>query len=163
MKLMEIVKVPDERLRQKSSPIDCVDNSLKPLVDDMIYTMHRVGGIGLAAIQVGIPKRLMVIDVREDNSEPICIINPVILRFGDNTNTMQEGCLSIPECVVNMVRPSEVVLEYTTLSGEKVTCDASGILARVIQHEFDHLEGKLLLDHVVADNRQKPVQESELR
>ncbi len=151
--LLKLVTVPDERLRILSEDVTQVDLDTKDLFYSMVNTMYHSEGIGLAAIQVGIPKKIIVIDI--DNLEespsfeyPICLINPHISVVGNKTCGMQEGCLSVPGEYVKVVRPSSILVQYLDLEGQRREIQADGLLARVIQHECDHLKGKLLIDYL---------------
>lgn len=148
MSKLEIIKIPDPVLREKSAPIETVDDDLRRLMDDMLETMYDAPGVGLAAVQVGIPKRLIVLDVNgdEDNRQPIVMANPEIIRLGDELRTHEEGCLSIPDVHVEIERPGDLTVRYVDRDGKEQELDADGLLATAIQHEVDHLEGKLIID-----------------
>lgn len=149
MAKLEIIKVPDPLLRVVSEPIAQVDDAMRRLADDMLETMYAAPGVGLAAIQVAVPKRLVVIDVGDDESpEPLCLINPQIVQFGDTTRIHEEGCLSIPEVHVEIERPAALTLRYIDRDGKEQLLEADGLLATAIQHEVDHLDGKLIIDYL---------------
>lgn len=148
MSKLEIVKIPDPVLREKSVPVETVDDDLRRLMDDMLETMYDAPGVGLAAIQVGVPKRLIVLDVNgdEENRQPIVMANPEIVRLGDEMRTHEEGCLSIPDVHVEIERPGDLTIRYVDRDGKQCELEAEGLLATAIQHEVDHLEGKLIID-----------------
>ncbi len=148
MSKLDIIKIPDPVLREISAPIETVDDDLRRLMDDMLETMYDAPGVGLAAVQVGIPKRLIVLDVNGDeaNRQPIVMANPEIVRLGDELRTHEEGCLSIPDVHVEIERPGDLTVRYVDRDGKEQELDADGLLATAIQHEVDHLEGKLIID-----------------
>jgi peptide deformylase len=148
MSTLPIVILPDPILRKESAPIERVDAELLRLADDMLETMYDAPGIGLAAIQVGVPKRLIVLDVsdEEDEPRPLTLFNPEILKLGDATRVHEEGCLSIPDFRVEIERPASLVLGYIDREGKPQELKAEGLLATAIQHEVDHLNGKLIID-----------------
>ena len=137
----------DEILKKKSREVETIDDKLQILIDDMIETMHKYNGVGLAAVQVGILKRLVVIDIYDDNG-PIVLINPVILKT-KGEREVEEGCLSFPNQFAKVVRPDEVTAEYTDRNGKKVKVKAKDLLAQAICHEYDHLEGEVFVDKIV--------------
>jgi peptide deformylase len=143
-----IIKLPDPILRTQSSAVEQVDDDTRRLIDDMLETMYEAPGIGLAAIQVAVPKRLLVLDVTDKDEErnPIAMINPEILRLGDESRVYEEGCLSIPDVLVDIERPSTVTVRYIDREGKQQELNADGLLATAIQHEIDHLDGKLIID-----------------
>lgn len=147
-KQLPIVTLPDPILRQVSAPIERVDSELLLLADDMLETMYEAPGIGLAAIQVGVARRLFVLDVSDDDDErsPLVVINPEIVRLGDTLRTHEEGCLSIPDFRLEIDRPASLTLQYVGRDGKAHTLEAEGLLATAIQHEIDHLNGKLIID-----------------
>jgi peptide deformylase len=128
--------------------VNNIDGKLQELIDSMTETMYRAPGIGLAAIQVAVPKRLLVLDVTDKDEErnPIAMINPEILRLGDESRIYEEGCLSIPDVLVDIERPSTVTVRYIDREGKQQELNADGLLATAIQHEMDHLDGKLIID-----------------
>ena len=149
MAKLEIIKVPDPFLRVVSEPVAQVDDTVRRLADDMLETMYAAPGIGLAAIQVAVPKRLLVVDVGDEEApEPHCLINPEIVRFGDAKRVHEEGCLSIPDVHVEIERPAELTVRYIDLEGKERELQAEGLLATAIQHEMDHLEGRLIIDYL---------------
>jgi peptide deformylase len=148
MAKLSIVTLPDPLLRRVSEPVEQVDDTLRKLIDDMLDTMYAAPGVGLAAIQVGVPKRLIVLDVAGEGEErkPISMVNPVILTLGAEKRVYEEGCLSIPDVRVEIERPATVRVRYVDRDGKTQELDANGLLATVIQHEMDHLDGKLIID-----------------
>jgi peptide deformylase len=148
MPKLAIITLPDPILRKVSSPVERVDDELRRLIDDMLETMYAAPGIGLAAVQVGIPKRLVVIDPagEEEEPRPIAMINPEIVRLGEETRVYEEGCLSIPEVRIEIERPTSVAVRYIDRDGHPQELAADGLLATAIQHEVDHLDGKLIID-----------------
>ena len=148
MAILPIVKLPDPILRQVSKPVEQIDDDVRRLVADMLATMYDAPGVGLAAIQVGVPRRLLVLDVSEkdDERQPIAMINPVILQLGDQLRMHEEGCLSIPDTHVEIERPSTLRVRFTDEKGAVQERDAEGLLATAIQHEIDHLDGRLIID-----------------
>src|SRR6478735_1130928 len=147
MALREILVVPDPILKQVSKPVETVDDDLRRLMDDMLETMYAAPGIGLAAVQVGVPRRLLVIDVAEDEEapQPLCLVNPEIVSLGTETRLHEEGCLSIPDVRVEIERPASLVVRYLDRDGKQQELAADGLLATAIQHEVDHLNGKLII------------------
>jgi peptide deformylase len=150
MALRDIIKLPDKRLRLVSDPVEKVDAELKRLVEDMFETMYHAPGIGLAAIQVGVPKRVVTMDVskKEDAKTPRVFINPEILWSSDEKSVYEEGCLSIPDIHEDVERPARVTIRYTNLAGKPQEEEADGLFATCIQHEIDHLNGVLFIDHI---------------
>ena len=148
MAKLPIITLPDPILRTKSSALEQVDDATRRLIDDMLETMYDAPGVGLAAIQVAVPKRLLVCDVsdKDDERRPLALINPEIVRLGDKTRVYEEGCLSIPDVMVDIERPTSVKVRYIDRDGKPQELDADGLLATVIQHEMDHLDGKLIID-----------------
>lgn len=137
----------DEILSKKSREVDLIDDKLQILIDDMIDTMHKYNGVGLAAVQVGILKRVVVIDLYDDKG-PIVLINPVILKT-KGEQEVDEGCLSFPNKFAKIIRPEEVVAEYTDREGKRVKVKAKDLLAQAICHELDHLEGEVFVDKIL--------------
>ena len=137
----------DEILRKRAREVEKFDNKLKELVDDMIETMHKNNGVGLAAQQVGILKRVIVIDIYDDNG-PIVLINPVILKT-KGEREVEEGCLSFPNKFAKVIRPEEVVAEYTDRTGKRMRVKAKELLAQAICHEVDHLNGEVFIDKIL--------------
>ena len=148
MAIRPVITLPDPLLREASTPIETIDAELERLIDDMFATMYDAPGIGLAAVQVGVPLRLVVLDVAGKDAEPdpICLINPVIERFGDERRVYEEGCLSLPDVMVDVERPATVTVRYLDRAGKEQVREADGLLATAIQHELDHLDGKLIID-----------------
>jgi peptide deformylase len=159
MALREILVVPNPVLKQVSQPVDRVDDDLRALMDDMLETMYDAPGIGLAAIQIGVPKRVIVMDLAREGEEPQprYFANPEILWASEETAPYEEGCLSIPEIYDEVERPAQVKLKYLNYQGEEVTEDAEGLFAVCIQHEMDHLEGVLFIDHLSRLKRDRAV------
>ncbi len=150
----EILHFPDPRLRNLARPVEEVDDEIRQLVDDMFETMYDAPGIGLAAIQINVAKRVIVVDVSEDKSEPLCFINPEILEK-EGEETMDEGCLSVPEIYETVTRAEKIRVRALDREGESFEMDADGLLAVCIQHEIDHLEGKLFVDYLSNLKRQR--------
>ena len=137
-------------LKQKSTPVEAVDDGLRALMDDMLETMYAAPGIGLAAVQIGVPKRVIVMDLArpEEEPQPRYYVNPEILWASEETLPYEEGCLSVPEIYDEVDRPARVKLRYLNYQGEQVEEDAEGLFAVCIQHEMDHLNGVLFIDHL---------------
>jgi peptide deformylase len=150
MAVCDILTLPDPRLRLVSQPIGRVDAEVRRLVDDMFETMYAAPGIGLAAIQIGVPKRVITMDLakKDEGKKPQVFINPEILATSADRSTYEEGCLSIPEYYEEVERPSEVKIRYVDLEGNACELEASGLLATCVQHEIDHLNGVLFIDHI---------------
>jgi peptide deformylase len=150
MALLELVKAPDPRLKLVSAPVAEVDSKLRRFMTDMVETMYAENGIGLAAIQVGIPKRVAVIDLDPGgpDSKPIYLVNPRIVEASGELSTYHEGCLSVPEVWDDVKRPAELTVEYTDEHGKKQTVKADGLFATCLQHEIDHINGLLFIDHL---------------
>ena len=148
MVLLPIITIPDPLLRQVSTPVERIDDDLLRLADDMLATMYEAPGIGLAAIQVAVPKRMFVLDVANEGEgpNPLVIINPEILATGSDLRLHEEGCLSIPDVLVEIERPSTCTLRYTDRAGKQQILEAEGLMATAIQHEFDHLNGRMIID-----------------
>ena len=146
----KIVIEPDPILRKESEPIEKVDNDLRKLLDDMLETMYAAPGIGLAAVQVGILKRLIVIDISKDNEKknPLFLINPEIVSKSKNTSIYEEGCLSLPGHFAEIERPAECQINFLDYNGKKKEISAKGLLSTCIQHELDHLNGILFIDYL---------------
>ena len=147
MAILEILHYPDPRLRNKAEPVTEVDGDIQKLVKDMFETMYDAPGIGLASIQVNVPKRVIVVDVSEDNDQPVCLINPEILDK-EGEETMDEGCLSVPGFYETVQRAEKIRVKALNEQGETFEMDADGLLAVCIQHEIDHLDGKLFVDYI---------------
>lgn len=150
MTVLPIVIIPDPILRTTSKLVERVDDDLRKFADDMLATMYDAPGVGLAAIQVAQPIRMLTVDVSEKDDEPNpqVFINPVIVQKSDTPNVYEEGCLSIPDIYAEVERPAEVTVEYLDLSGDQKTVKADGMLATVLQHEIDHLDGALFIDYL---------------
>ena len=155
MALMPIIIAPDPRLKIKTKPVDHVDAAVKTLMDNMLETMYAANGIGLAAPQVGDMRSVIVVDCarQDDNPAPIKMANPEIIAVSPNDNTHEEGCLSFPEHYADVVRPDSITIRYLNENNKILEIDADGILATCIQHEMDHLEGILFVDHISALKR----------
>lgn len=137
----------DEILKKKSREIETIDEKLQILIDDMIETMHKYNGVGLAAVQVGVLKRVIVIDLYDDKG-PIVLINPVIIKT-KGEQEVDEGCLSFPNKFAKVIRPSEVVAEYTDRDGKRMKVKAKELFAQAISHEIDHLNGEVFMDKII--------------
>ena len=148
MSMLDIITLPDPILRQVAAPVERVDAALRRLAGDMLETMYDAPGIGLAAPQVGVSRRLIVLDVSEKDGErhPLVMINPEIVRLADERRTYEEGCLSIPDVKVEIERPAELTVRFLDRDGKLKELSADGLLATAIQHEVDHLEGRLIID-----------------
>lgn len=142
--------IPDKRLREVSKPVDQITDEVRQLVEDMYETMYDAPGIGLAAIQIGVPLRVVTTDcsAREDDAEPLTLINPEILELSGDEVPYEEGCLSIPDYYEEVVRPEVARVRYMDLDGQTHEIEASGLLSTCIQHEVDHLDGKLFIDYL---------------
>ena len=149
MAILPIIETPDPRLRTKSQPVDGVDDALRQLMDDMLETMYDAPGIGLAAIQVGVPKRVLVIDLQlDDTRSPRYFVNPEIIAESDELSVYNEGCLSVPEQYAEVERPAVITVRYLDYDGLPLEERLEGLLATCLQHEMDHLEGVLFIDHL---------------
>ncbi len=147
MAILDILHYPDKRLRTVAKPVEVVDDNIRKLADDMLETMYDAPGIGLAATQVDVHKRVIVIDVSEEKDSPLVLINPEIIE-ADGKEVCQEGCLSVPDFYENVERAEHVVVKALDRDGQEFTVDAHGMLAVCIQHEMDHLVGKLFVDYL---------------
>jgi peptide deformylase len=154
MAILDILHFPDPRLRNRARPVGRVDDDLRRLVNDMLETMYQAPGIGLAATQVDVAKRVVVIDVSEDKSQPLVLINPEILESSGEEN-MEEGCLSVPGVYENVTRADRVRVRALGRDGEPFEREADGLLAVCIQHEIDHLDGKLFVDYLSGLKRNR--------
>jgi len=145
-----IITAPDPRLQAVSADVEKVDSEIRKLVEDMAESMYAADGIGLAAVQIGVPKRVIVIDLdqKEGKKNPRAFINPKILWASDEMAVFEEGCLSVPEIWDDVERPARIKAEYLDLDGKKVELEADGMLATCLQHEMDHLNGVLFIDHL---------------
>ena len=150
MPLKKIITVPSETLRKISEPLENVGKEEKKLIKDLFETMYHNKGIGLAAIQVGIPKRIIVLDVSKDEKkkDPLCFINPVIKKQSDEKSVYEEGCLSLPDTFIEIERPKVCEVEYIDINGKKKNLKCDGLLSTCLQHEINHLDGKLIIDHL---------------
>ena len=159
MAVRDIIKLPDPRLKLVSEPVARVDDEVRALMDDMLETMYEAPGIGLAAIQIGVPKRVVVIDLGKDENtrEPFFIVNPEIVWASDETRVHEEGCLSIPEYYEEVERPARVRVRYLDRAGETREIEADELLATCLQHEIDHLNGVLFIDHLSRLKRERVV------
>jgi peptide deformylase len=154
MAILDILRFPDPRLRNRAAPVEAVDTAVATLVDDMFDTMYQAPGIGLAATQVNVAKRVVVIDVSDDQTQPLCLINPEILQ-AEGSEVMDEGCLSVPGVFDSVTRAERVRVRALDRNGEPFEMDADGLLAVCIQHEIDHLDGKLFVDYLSNLKRQR--------
>jgi peptide deformylase len=164
MALLPIVTLPDQRLREHSAFVEGVDSSIRTLMDDMLATMYDAPGIGLAAIQVGVAKRVIVMDVgkkrgeeEEEVKDPIFLVNPEIVRVSEETSVYEEGCLSIPDFYAEVERPARVRVRYLDRTGAMQELEADGLLATCVQHEIDHLNGVLFIDHISRLKRERVI------
>jgi len=155
MALLPIITAPDQRLKVVSTPVKTVDDAVRRLMEDMLETMYEEPGIGLSAIQVGVPKRIVVVDVAREGEEPapLRMVNPSIVWHSDNLATYEEGCLSLPEHYAEIDRPASVRVDYVDEEGVRRELEADAILARCVQHELDHLDGVLFVDHLSVVKR----------
>ncbi len=155
MAILPIIETPDARLRTISKPVEAVDDDLRRLMDDMLETMYDAPGIGLAAIQVGVPKRVLVIDLQEEEDEegkpvknPRFFVNPEITWESEDASVYNEGCLSVPEMYAEVDRPDRVRVKWLDYNGKPHEEELDGLMATCLQHEMDHLEGILFIDHL---------------
>ncbi len=148
MAVLPIITIPDPVLRKISDPVERVDDAVVKLMDDMLETMYAAPGVGLAAPQVGVLKRVVVIDTADDGEppNPLAMANPELVALGSTTRLHEEGCLSIPDVRVEIERPAEVTVRYIDRHGKEQELKADGLLATAIQHEIDHLDGQLIID-----------------
>ena len=149
MSIKPIITVPDETLKKISEPIEKVGTNEKKLIKDLFETMYQSKGIGLAAVQVGILKRILVIDVstKDEKKEPMSFINPTIKKISDEKSIYEEGCLSIPDTFIEIERPKVCEVEYIDINGKIKNLKCDGLLSTCLQHEINHLDGKLIIDH----------------
>lgn len=159
MTIRDIITLPDKRLRLVSEPVKHVDAGVRKLIDDMFETMYKAPGIGLAAIQIGVAKRVVTMDLskKEDNHEPHVFINPEIVWKSDETAKYEEGCLSIPDYYEEVERPKEVKVKYLDRDGKPAEIEAKGLLATCLQHEIDHINGVLFIDHLSKLKRDRVI------
>ena len=154
MAILDILRFPDKRLRTVAKPVEKVDDKIKTLVADMFETMYAAPGIGLAATQVNVHQQVIVIDVSEDRSQPLCLINPEITAQ-EGTETCDEGCLSVPDIYETVERAEKVSIKALDQNGDEYTLQANEMLAVCIQHEMDHLQGKLFVDYLSPLKQQR--------
>jgi peptide deformylase len=159
MTIKPLIILPDPLLRQVSAPIERVDDDARRLADDMLETMYDAPGIGLAAVQIGVPRRMLVIDVSREGEEktPLVFINPEVIASSDDRSVYEEGCLSIPDYYAEVERPATVKVRYLDRDGKEHLVDADGLLATCLQHEIDHLNGVLFIDHISRLKREMVV------
>jgi peptide deformylase len=159
MAVRDILILPDKRLRTVSKPVAKIDAATRKLVEDMFETMYEAPGIGLAAIQIGEPKRVVTMDLakKDEPKQPQVFINPELLGTSDEKNIHEEGCLSIPEYYEEVERPAQVRIRYVDLDGKPHEIEANGLLATCIQHEIDHLDGVLFIDHISKLKRDRVI------
>ncbi|WP_110666410.1 peptide deformylase [Salinicola halophilus] len=163
MAIRTILEYPDPRLRTQAAPVEQVDDAIRALVDDMIETMYDASGIGLAATQVDVHQRVIVMDVSDDRSSPLVLINPRYEPLDDERQPLQEGCLSIPDYYAEVPRALRVRLNATDRDGKDYELDADGLLAHCIQHECDHLEGVLFVDYLSPLKRDRVLKKMQKR
>jgi len=154
MTRLKVLHFPDHRLRNKALPVDTINEEIKSLAADMLETMYAEGGIGLAATQVNIRKRIVVIDLSENKDNPVILINPEV-TWSEGTEEMQEGCLSVPDYFDTVERAERIRYQYLDLDGNLVESDTDGLLAVCVQHEIDHLNGKLFIDYLSPLKRRR--------
>jgi len=159
MAVRDILILPDKRLRLLSKPVAKIDAATKQLVEDMFDTMYDAPGIGLAAIQIGEPRRIVTMDLakKDEPKEPQVFINPELISKSGDKNTHEEGCLSIPEYYEEVERPTQVKVRFMDLDGKAQEVEANGLLATVLQHEIDHLNGVLFIDHISKLKRDRVI------
>jgi peptide deformylase len=159
MALREIIKLPDKRLRLKSEPVKRIDSGIRKLVDDLFETMYEAPGIGLAAIQIGIAKRVVTMDLskKDEAQQPQVFINPQVIWASDETSKYEEGCLSIPEFYEEVERAAKVKVKYLDLDGNEHEIEATGLLSTCLQHEIDHTNGVLFIDYISKLKRDRIV------
>lgn len=154
MGILTILEFPDDRLRKKAEPVKAVDGKIRQLLDDMLETMYASKGIGLAATQINVQKRVVVIDVSEEKNAPLCLINPVIIEK-NGVKESEEGCLSVPGFFENVSRAEHIKIKALDREGQEFELEAAELLAVCIQHEIDHLDGKLFVDYLSTLKRQR--------
>lgn len=154
MSILTILEFPDERLRKKAVPVKTVDQATKKLIGDMLETMYQAKGVGLAATQVNIQQRIIVIDISEEKNDPLCLVNPEIIEK-DGVKDAEEGCLSVPGFYEKVKRAEHVRVKALNRDGSPFEFDARDLLAVCVQHEIDHLEGKLFVDYLSSLKRQR--------
>ena len=150
MSIKDIIMVPDDTLKKISDPVEKVGINEKKLINDLFETMYNSQGIGLAAVQVGILKRILVVDIsnKDEKRKPLSLINPVIKNISNETSIYEEGCLSIPDTFIEIERPKICEVEYVDINGKKKDLKCDGLLSTCLQHEIDHLDGKLIIDQL---------------
>ena len=154
LSILTILEFPDDRLRKKAADVQIIDSTIKKLVDDMLETMYDAKGIGLAATQVNVHQRIIVIDVSEEKDKPLCLINPEIVTK-DGVEESEEGCLSVPGFFEKVKRAERIKVKALNVEGKSFELETDGLLAVCIQHEMDHLEGKLFVDYISSLKRQR--------
>ncbi len=155
MTILTVLRFPDERLRTKATDVTEVNDNIRTIVDNMLETMYQEKGVGLAATQIDIHQRIVVIDVSEDNNEPIVLINPEIIKKGNDIVVNEEGCLSVPGCYAKVDRHNTVTVKALDKNGKEFILDGEELLAICIQHELDHLKGVLFIDYLSPLKRQR--------
>ncbi len=155
MAILPIITAPDRRLKVKSAPVEAVDDRIRRLLDDMLETMYEAPGIGLSAVQIGVTKCLITVDVSPEDEEkrPLYLVNPEIIQYSEQIETYNEGCLSLPDQFADLPRPEAITLNYLDYDGASQQLQTDGLLSRCIQHEMDHLKGRLFVDHLSAVKR----------
>lgn len=155
MALLTIITAPDPRLKAKSAPIEKVDRALRKQIDDMVETMYEAPGMGLAAVQIGVHRRVLVLDPAREGEESLLVrlINPELVWASEDVAVYEEGCLSLPEFYADVERPARVKVRYLDVDGRAAMLEAEGFLATCVQHEMDHLEGTLFVDHLSVVRR----------
>ena len=154
MAILQILKFPDPRLRKHAKPVEEVDDSVRKLAGDMLETMYDAPGIGLAAVQVGVAKQVIVVDVSEERDQPLVLVNPEVVE-AEGEEEMEEGCLSVPGFYEKVKRAEQVKVRFLNLEGESVELELDGLLAVCVQHEIDHLRGKLFVDYISKLKRER--------
>src|ERR1043166_2975016 len=159
MALREIIILPDKRLRLVAEPVKTVDAGVRALVDDMFETMYEAPGVGLAATQIGVPKRIVTADTakKDEEKQPQVFLNPEVVWSSEEKGIYEEGCLSIPEYYEEVERPTQVKVRYMDIDGKTQEIEANGLLATVLQHEIDHLNGVLFIDHISKLKRDRVI------
>jgi peptide deformylase len=150
MTIKPLIILPDPLLREVSKPVERVDADILKLADDMLETMYEAPGIGLAAVQIGVARRMLVLDVAREgeDKQPLVVINPEIIAASEARSVYEEGCLSIPDYYAEVERPADVTVRFINRAGKEETLEATGLLATCMQHEIDHLNGVLFIDHI---------------
>jgi peptide deformylase len=153
--ILPVIVAPDPRLKERSAPVGRVDDRVRALLDDMLETMYGAPGVGLSAIQVGVPTCLIVVDIapRDGPRAPLCLVNPEVVWESEEMTTNEEGCLSLPDQFAEVTRPAAVAIRYVDDANERRELRAEGMLATCIQHEMDHLDGVLFVDHISSIRR----------